>query len=53
MMTNEEMQASIEAHDRQLNTVVALLASLAERLSTLVGVTEVQNARLTRLEDAG
>jgi hypothetical protein len=46
-MTNEEMQRSIEAHDRQLDTVVALLASLAERLSSLVRLSELRNARLT------
>jgi hypothetical protein len=50
-MTNEEMQKSIEAHDRQLNTVVALLASLAERLNSLVHLSEIQNERLTRLEN--
>jgi len=52
MMTNEEMQRSIEAHDRQLNTVVALLASLAERLSSLVRVSEIQHERIARLEGA-
>jgi hypothetical protein len=50
-MTSEEMQRSIEAHDRQLDTVVALLASLAERLSSLVRLSEIQNERLTRLEE--
>jgi hypothetical protein len=50
-MTNEEMQRSIEAHDRQLDTVVGLLASLAERLTALVRVSEIQNARLMRLEE--
>jgi hypothetical protein len=50
-MTFEEMQRSIEAHDRQLDTVVALLASLAERLTALVRVSELQDARLRRLED--
>jgi hypothetical protein len=49
-MTNDEMQRSIEAHDRQLDTVLALLASLAERLSSLVRLSEIQNERLTRLE---
>lgn len=49
-MTNDEMQASIEAHDRQLDTIVGLLASLAERLASLVTLSEIQNARLTRLE---
>ena len=50
-MTNEEMQRSIEAHDRQLDTVVGLLASLAERLNSLVRLAELQNARITRLEE--
>lgn len=50
-MTNEEMQRSIEAHDRQLNTVVGLLASLAERLDSLVRLAELQNTRITRLEE--
>lgn len=49
-MTSEEMQRSIEAHDRQLDTVVSLLASLAGRLDQLVHLAEVQNARLERLE---
>jgi hypothetical protein len=51
-MTNEELQRSIEAHDRQLDTVVGLLASLAERLSSLVRLSEIQNERLSRLEDS-
>jgi hypothetical protein len=50
-MTFEEMQRSIEAHDRQLDSVVALLASLAERLTALVRPSELQDARLRRLED--
>ena len=50
-MTNKEMQRSIEAHDRQLDTVVGLLASLAERLNSLVRLAELQNARITRLEE--
>jgi len=50
-MTNDEMQRSIEAHDRQLDTVVGLLASLAGRLDSLVKLAEIQNARLTRLEE--
>ncbi len=49
-MTNDEMQHSIEAHDRQLDTIVKLLASLAERLSELLRVTEIQNTRIMRLE---
>jgi len=49
-MTNEEMQASIAAHDRQLDTIVSLLASLADRLNSLVHVTELQHERLTRIE---
>lgn len=50
-MTNDEMQQSIEAHDRQLDTVVGLLASLAERLESLVRLAELQNTRITRLEE--
>jgi hypothetical protein len=50
-MTNDEMQRSIEAHDRQLDTVVSLLASLADRLNSLVRVAELQEARLARLEN--
>lgn len=49
-MTYQEMQKSIEAHDRQLDTIVRLLASLADRLTDLVRVTELQNTRLSRLE---
>ena len=41
-MTHDEMQKSVEAHDRQLNTVIALLATLSERLSELVRVSEIQ-----------
>jgi len=37
-MTFEELQRSVEAHDRQLDTVVGLSASLAERLNALVRV---------------
>jgi hypothetical protein len=50
-MTNEGIQRSIEAHDRQLDTVVGVLASLAERLDSLVRLAEIQNSRITRLED--
>ena len=50
-MTFEELRRSVEAHDRQLGTVVGLLASLAERLSALVRVSELQDTRLRRLED--
>jgi hypothetical protein len=45
------MQRSIEAHDRQLNTVVSLLASVAERLNSLVRLAELRNARIARLEE--
>jgi hypothetical protein len=51
-MTKEEMQNSIAAHDRQLDTVLAMLAPLAERLSSLVRASELQNARLERPEGA-
>lgn len=50
-MTNEEIQRSIEAHYRQLETVVGQQASLAERLDSLVRLAELQNSRITRLED--
>ena len=50
-MTNEEIKRSIEAHDRQLDMIVGVLASLAERLSALVRVSELQHERITRLED--
>ncbi len=50
-MTPEQMQRSIEAHDRQLDTVVGLLASLAERLNALLRVAELQHDRITRLEE--
>jgi hypothetical protein len=50
-MTNDEMQKSIEAHDRQIDSVVSLLASLAERLNSLVRLAELQNERITRLEN--
>ena len=46
-MTNHEMRRSIEAHD----TVVGLLAPLTERLASLVNLAELQNQRMTRLED--
>jgi hypothetical protein len=49
-MTGEEMQRSIEAHDRQIEAVVTLLASLSGRLDQLVRLAEIQNARLERLE---
>jgi hypothetical protein len=49
-MTNEEMQSSIEAHDRQLDTVVGVLASVAERLDSLVRLAEIQNERISRFE---
>jgi hypothetical protein len=50
-MTSEEMQKSIEAHDRQIDSVVSLLASLAERLNSLVRLAELQNERISRLEN--
>jgi len=49
-MTFEEMERSIQAHDRQLDTVIHLLADLANRLNGLVRLSEIQNERLTRLE---
>jgi len=50
-MTSEEMQKSIEAHDRQIDSVVSLLASLAQRLNSLVRLAELQNERISRLEN--
>ena len=50
-MSYEEMQKSIADHDRQIASVVSLLATLAERITGLVNLAEIQNARLTRLED--
>jgi hypothetical protein len=49
-MDNEQIQKTIEAHDRQLDTIVGVLASLAERLDSLVRLAEIQNERITRLE---
>jgi hypothetical protein len=49
-MTSEEMQRSIEAHDRQIGALVSLLAGLSGRLDQLVRLAEIQNARLERLE---
>jgi len=49
-MTGEEAQRSIEADDKQLNTIVGVLASLAERLNSLVRLAELQNERITKLE---
>ena len=49
-MTNDEMQKSIEKHDRQLDTIVALLASLAERLSDLTRIAEIHERRIEGLE---
>lgn len=49
-MDNEQIQKTIEAHDRQLDTVVGVLASLAERLDSLVRLAEIRNERITRLE---
>lgn len=51
-MTFAEIEKSIKAHDRQLDVVVATLASLAERLTQLVNLAEIQNTRLSRLEDS-
>jgi len=50
-MTFEEIEKSIKAHDRQLEVVVGTLAGLAERLTQLVNLAEIQNTRLTRRED--
>lgn len=47
----QEMEKSIAAHDRQIEAVVTLLASLSGRLDQLVRLAEIQNARLDRLED--
>ena len=44
------MQRSIKAHDRQLDTVVGVLASLAERLNSLIRLAELRNEWLTRLK---
>lgn len=49
-MSGEEMERSIEAHDRQIGSLVELLASLSGRLDQLVHLAEIQNARLNRLE---
>ena len=44
------MERSIEAHDRQIESVFRLLASLSGRLDQLVHLAEIQNARIERLE---
>ena len=63
-MTGEEMERSIEAHDRQLEVVVATLASMSEKIDKLVAVTnqdaeniralarvaELRERRITHLE---
>jgi len=46
----QEMQQSIDAHDRQIGSLVSLMASLSERLDQLVRLAEIQNARMDRLE---
>jgi hypothetical protein len=48
-MDFKEIEQSIAAHDRQIDAVIGLLASLAERLDSLVRVAEIQNRRITRL----
>lgn len=50
-MTFEEIEKSIKARARQLEVVVSTLAGLAERLTQPVNLAEIQNTRLTRLED--
>jgi hypothetical protein len=57
-MTYKEIQKSIESHDRQLNALISWLADFSERLDKqeknidgLVRLAEIQNERLTRLED--
>ncbi len=49
-MTFDELQRSVESHDRQLDAIVSTLASLSERLTQLTTLAEIQNARITRLE---
>lgn len=56
-MENADIERAIEfltqsaaKHDAQLDTVVGVLASLADRLSGLVRLAEIQNERITRLE---
>ena len=44
------MRYSIEKHDRQLDTVVALLASLEEHLSHLARIAEMHERRMEGLE---
>ena len=44
-MTFEEMERSIAEHDRQIDTVVHLLADLAKRLADVVRLSEIQNQR--------
>jgi len=51
-MDINEIQRSVEAHDRQLDTIVAVLASLAERLDSLVRLAEIQDRSITRLEES-
>ncbi len=52
-MRHDEMQKSVEARDCQLNTVIGLLATLSERRSELVRVSEIQHQRITHLEEQG
>lgn len=51
-MTPEEFKERDEKRDRQLDTVVSLLATLAEQISGLVRLADIQNQRITRLENA-
>ena len=52
-MTNDEIRKSVEARERQLNTIIALLATLSERLGELVRVSEIHHQRITHLEEQG
>jgi hypothetical protein len=45
MMSFEEMQKSIEAHDRQPDTIVALLATSADRVNALSVIAESHERR--------
>jgi hypothetical protein len=50
-MTYEEMQRSIESHDRQLDAIIQILATVSESLASLERTASIQNERIKRLED--
>lgn len=49
-MNLELLSHQVEAHDRQLDTIVGILEKTGHQIQALTALAETQNQRITRLE---